>query len=142
MIEVKPYIPAHLRQLVVEGKQAHLAVLVEDDSYAEGLAQMPNYTAIDSAGQVLAVAGVWSPWEGRAVAHAILSSESGRQLTAIARAIVRYLDAAPFVRIEADVQTDREECHRFARLLGFERECTRRRFQFDLDFDLYARVRA
>lgn len=143
MIAVRPYLPAHLRALVVEGGQAHLGPLVENEAYAEALAAAgPNYSAIDEHGRVLCVAGIYVPWEGRALAHAILSSDCGRHLTSIVRAIGGFLEEAAFERVEAHVQTEREECHRFARLLGFERECTMRRFLAGDDFDLYSRVRA
>lgn len=127
--------------MVVDGRQDHLRDLVEDDTYAIGLAQCgPGYSAVDEDGRVLCVAGVYSPWEGRAAAHAILASDCGPRLLSIVRAIGAYLKTAPFERIEAYVETSRPECHHFARLLGFNREGTMARFQAGLDYDLYARI--
>ena len=142
MIRVEAYRPEHLGRLAASGAQAHLRPLVEDAAYAEGLAACgPGYAALDEADRVLCVAGLHVPWEGRAVTHALLSGDCGRSLGAIIGHIRRYLDAAPYARIEAHVQTDREECHRFACLLGFARECTMRRFLGADDFDLYARIK-
>lgn len=142
-VRVVPYEPAHLRRLIVKGKQAHLGVLVEDDSYAINLARGgPNYTAVDGQDRVLCIAGVYEAWEGRAIAHAFLASTCRPHLGGIMRAIGSWLATAPYARIEAHVQTSRAECHRFARLLGFARECTMRRFLGGEDFDLYARIRA
>lgn len=140
MIRVEPYEPAHLRRLVVDGKQAHLLPVVEDDTYAVNIARGgPNWTAFDGD-RPIAVAGFYSPWEGRAIAHAILASDCGRHLSAIIRQVRLGLLNNSYWRIEAHVKTDRPECHRFARLCGFTRLCTLRRFQAGADYDLYERV--
>jgi len=140
-VEIVRYEPAHLRRLVVENAQSYLRPLVEDETYAEGLARAgPNWSAI-ADNHVIGIGGFFEPWGGRAIAHAILASTSGPFLSAVVRAIRRGIAATPYDRIEAHVRSSREECHRFARLCGFARVATLRRFQAGDDFDLYEIVK-
>lgn len=138
---VLPFKKEHLQQMVIQQRQQGLEHLLTDDVYAM-LANNQSYTALDGD-EVLACAGVIEVAPGRACAWAYISSDVGSRMKFVTKAVRRFLDASQFRRIEMDVDCDFPQAHRWAKMLGFDMECERRKsFTPDgRDCALYARVR-
>ena len=94
-------------------------------------------------GRVVVCAGVEPMWQGRGYAWSYLSAGSGAHFVAIHKAVKRFLEIAPFVRVEASVVCEFEQGHRWARMLGFNLEAERMiSYGPDgRDYALYARVK-
>lgn len=133
--------PRHLEALMLQPSQAIMQPMLADPSYGPSLAEAgPAYSAVHGDA-VFACAGIIPQWNGRAVAWALIASEAGRHMVTIHKAVRRALDLHKFRRIETAVASDFEQGHRWARLLGFEREGRMRAYTPDgRDCDLYARV--
>lgn len=133
--------PEHLQRLLLQPSQAIMQPMLSDPSYGPSLAEAgPAYSAVHGDA-VFACAGLIPQWNGRAVAWALIASEAGQHLVGIHKAVRRALDLHPFRRVETAVRTDFDAGHRWARMLGFDREATMRGYAPDgYDYDLYARV--
>ena len=136
-----PFEREHLHRMVIQQKQQGLEHLVTPDvcGVLEG---GQSYTALDGD-EVVACAGVIEITQGRAVAWAYISQDVGRRMRFVTRAVKNFLDLTQFRRIEMDVDCEFPQAHRWAKMLGFEMECERRRsFTPDgRDCALYAMVR-
>lgn len=95
-------------------------------------------------GVIVAIVGVVAVHPGRAQVWTMLARNAGQHLLGLTRAVKMLLKGfGDYGRLEATVRTDFEPGHRWARLVGFERECTMRRFGPDgQDHDLYVRLKA
>lgn len=109
--------------------------------YGPSLAKAgPAYSLVDGD-EVFASAGLIPQWEHRAVAWALISAEAGKHFFLIHKAVRRALTFHNYRRVETSVACNFEQGHRWAQLLGFEREGRMRAFTPDgQDCDLYARV--
>ena len=138
---VLPFQRDHLQRMVIQQRQQGLEHLLTDDVYSV-LANSSAYTALDGD-EILACAGVIEVAPGRSVAWAYISQDVGRRMRGVTRAVKGFLDMSQFRRIEMDVDCEFPQAHRWARMLGFEMECERRRsFTPDgRDCALYAMVR-
>ena len=138
---VLPFKREHMEKMVIQQKQQGLEYLLTDDVYAV-IENGESYTALDGD-EILACAGVIPLAPGRAGAWAYISQNVGSRMKFVTRAVKRFLDIAQYRRIEMDVDCDFPQAHRWAKLLGFEMECERRKsFTPDgRDCALYARVR-
>lgn len=133
--------PAHLDRLLLQPSQAIMQPTLADPSYGPSLAAAgPAYSAVDGDA-VFACAGLIPQWQGRALAWALIAEEAGRHMVGIHKAVRRALDMHPFRRVETAVASDFMQGHRWAVMLGFEREGRMRAYTPDgQDCDLYARV--
>jgi len=141
-MDVVPFRAEHFDRLIVQEAQAYLSRWLPSKQNAEALEQTRAYTGI-ADGRVVACAGILPQWEGRAVTWAYLDERAGEHMTALHRAVKRYLDACPIRRIEATVDCEFEAGHRWARMLGFQLECERMRaYRADGgDSALYVRIK-
>ena len=133
--------PDHLQRLLLQPSQAIMQPTLADPSYGPSLAAAgPAYSAVDGDA-VFACAGLIPQWNGRALAWALIAAEAGRHMVGIHKAVRRALDVHPFRRVETAVVSDFVQGHRWATLLGFEREGRMRAYTPEgQDCDLYARV--
>jgi hypothetical protein len=138
---VAPFTREHLRVMVIQQKQQGLEHLLTSEVCAS-LENGSSYAALDGD-EVLACAGIIEVSPGRAVAWAYLSQNVGARMRGVTRAVKRFLDISTYRRIEMDVDCNFPQAHRWAKMLGFEMECERRRsFTPDgRDCALYAMVR-
>lgn len=115
--------------------------LLSDRNYGFNLFRGgPAYSGL-VGDQVIACMGLIPMWENRAMAWGLIAAEAGPHFVQITKAVMRTMELHPFRRIEASVKCDFQQGHRWARLLGFEREGTMRCYSPDGgDYDLYARV--
>lgn len=138
---IVPMTAAHLATLSLQPAQQLFSEIVRQPAYVQSLIDGgPAYALVDGD-EVFATAGLLPQWEGRAVAWALVSEAAGRRMVELHRAVLRCFEMHPFRRVETTVATHFEEGHRWARLLGFEREGTMRGYAPNgTDCDLYARV--
>ena len=101
-------------------------------------------TVTDNNGGIVAVVGVVAVHPGRALVWTVLARNAGQYMLGLTKAMKKLLEGfGDYDRLEAAVRTDFVPGHRWARLIGFERECTMRRFGPDgQDHDLYVRIKA
>jgi len=140
-MRVVPFDPSHLEILELQESQ-QLFRKFFDKNYGPALqASGPCFTAIDD-GQVLICAGAARQWDNRAIAWSLISAHAGRQFVRIHKAVTRFLETTDFNRIEAFVDADFEQAHRWIEMLGFQREGYMRQFTPDgRDSFLYARLK-
>ena len=138
---VVPFEREHLERMVIQQRQQGLEHLMTDEIY-DVLMRSPAYTALDGD-EVLACSGVVEVAPGRYGAWAYISENVGSRMLFVTRAIRRGLISTQYRRVEMDVDCDFPQAHRWAKMLGFELECERRKsFTPDgRDCALYARVR-
>lgn len=138
---VVPFKREHIEKMVIQDNQQGLEHLLTNDVYAV-IENGESYTALDGD-EVLACAGVIPLAPGRAGAWAYISGNVGSRMKFVTKAVKRFLDISQYRRIEMDVDCDFKQAHRWAKMLGFEMECERRRsFTPDgRDCALYAMVR-
>ena len=140
-MRVVPFEPLHLELLELQQSQ-QLFRNFFDRSYGPALqAAGPCYSVVD-AGDVLLCAGLVKQWSNRAVAWSLISEHAGRQFVRIHKSVRRFLDSADFNRVEAYVDADFQQGHRWIEMLGFQREGYMRQFTPDgKDSILYSRVK-
>jgi hypothetical protein len=141
-MRIEPFTADHLRGLALQPSQALMQRTLGDPAYGAMLASSNlAWTAFDDD-DVLACMGLIPMWEHRAYAWGLLAVEAGRHLLGITRAVWRTMELHPFRRIETTVRADFVEGHRWARLLGFEREGALTAYAPDgATCDMYARIR-
>lgn len=142
MINVVPFHISHLHKMVHQERNKGLDFLNVDETF-KALEGEAAYTVL-SEDDVICCAGVVGMHNGRGVAWAYLANGlSNRTMVHVTHAVKRYLDNAPFHRIEMHVDCDFEKAHNWARHLGFEKECDRMKaFTPDKrDCALYAMVK-
>lgn len=133
--------PEHLRRICLQPHQAILSSEIAKPEYGPALVEAgPCYSAVDGD-NVLACAGFYPQWTGRAIVWALLSETAGRHFVRIHRAVLRSFELHPFRRIETAVAAGFPEGDRWATMLGFQREGLMRAYLPDGgDAHLYARV--
>lgn len=138
---VVPFTREHIKRMIIQQRQQGMEALLSDD-ILRLLESSKSYTALDGD-EVLACAGVVDMAPGRAGAWAYISQGVGNRMVGVTRAVRSFLRNAEYRRIEMDVDCEFPEAHRWAKMLGFELECERRRsFTPDgRDCALYAMVK-
>lgn len=141
MIERIRFNKRHLDKMIHQEGQKGLEYLETNELFAM-LEGEDSYSIMDGE-EVLCCAGVVKMNEGRGVAWAYLADELNTRMVIVTRIVKRYLNGAPFHRIEMHVDCDFAEAHRWAKMLGFEKECDRMKaFTPDKrDCALYAMVK-
>lgn len=138
---IVPFESQHLEQINLQDSQAYFGSMIEPDWGPSLMQAGPCFSAIHD-GAVLASSGVIKHWENRATAWALLSKDATPHFVRIHRAVSRFLDLTDFKRVEAFVDADFEEGHRWIQMLGFEREGYMRSFSPNgNDAILYARIK-
>ena len=142
MILIEPYRPEHMSSLRIQPAQSLFVPYAEDNAYCRALAEAgPAFAAVRD-GLTLAIGGCVEQSPGRAIAWALLSQTDGASFVRIHRAVARWLEVAPWRRIEAVVDAGFPAGHRWMSMLGFSHEGRMRGYTPEGgDCDLYARVR-
>lgn len=140
-MRIVPFEPDHLNRILLQPSQAIMQPIMSNPEYGPSLAKAgPAYSLVDGDA-VFATAGLIKQWDHRAIAWALISEEAGPHFFMIHKAVRRALTFHNYRRVETSVSCDFEQGHRWARMLGFEREGRMRAFTPDgRDCDLYARV--
>lgn len=126
-MRVEPFRAAHLATLTLQPAQAAWRGRIDGEAGAALEASGLAWTVRDRA-RIIGCGGVIDRGGGRGEAWALLAQDAGAGMLAATRAVRRYLQTAPFRRIEAVTAVDFEPAARWTRLLGFEREGRMRAF--------------
>lgn len=141
-MRVIPFAAEHLDLLDIQEGQQYLRKFLPLE-LRKALQGEYSYTALDGD-RVIACAGLAPQWEGRAIAWAYLANDLGAlAMMKVHQAVLRFLEVAPFDRIEATVDLEFGPGHRWMRMLGFTVEAPHMpKYRPDGgDSSLYARVR-
>lgn len=139
-MQVIPFKAEHVTQIALQPKQMYLSQWVTHDQ-AAALEQYPSFTGMVD-GEVVGVMGVLPQWQGRALGWGLLSCTGPKNFVEVHRAVLHFLDGCYIQRIEATVDCDHEQGHRWIKMLGFELEAERMKAYAPdgHDCSLYARV--
>ncbi len=141
-LKIVPFEAGHIQLLKLQKAQAE-ACGIYDPSYGAALEHVGNSFTGLLNGRPIICAGVAKQWEGRGLAWALMSDECGPYFVQITRAIKRYLDAANWRRLEAQVDVDFARAIRWAEMLGFQVESHMPRFtEHGRDAFMYVRFGA
>ena len=139
---VRPWLTGDTQQLQIQSAQKYMLGLPEMSADLSRLAQKGLAFTAEQHGDVLAIAGVTPQWENRALAWALIGDCAGQHFPSIHKAVRRFLERAPYRRIEASVDVGFEQGHRWIKMLGFEIEGYMRAYRPDgADMLLYARIK-
>lgn len=141
-MEVVVFRPEHFDMLNEQDVTQVLREYTSPD-HAEKLAGCKYaFTGVEE-GRVLICAGLVEYWKDRAVAWAVVDTNCKPHFWKIHKAVKRFLEVAPYRRIEAEVDVDFEAGHRWAEMLGFTLEAPLMRAYHPngRDCSLYAKVR-
>lgn len=144
MVQVVPLKAAHVKYLAESGALTYLTDYVRDENLALLEKEKFAFTALDEEGLPVACGGVIFSWPGRAEAWAFFDPfRSQRHFLAIHRLVVRFLETTDITRIEATVDVNFAEGHRWIQLLGFQMEAQLlRRYTVDgRNVSLYSRIK-
>ncbi len=113
-----------------------------DDLDIEPLAKIGLVKTIEQDNNVLCVLGLSPQWTNRAIAWAVLSETSGNHFIKLHRIARNLFNSFDFRRIEATVDVNFKQGHRWMKMLGFEPEGYMKAYTpTGGDQILYARVR-
>lgn len=140
-MRVVPFKAWHLIALDRQPRQPERPEDAEPAAYEAG---GPAWTVIGPDRLPIACAGfLEASWPGQALAWSILGVHLGALMVPFTRRVRHEFAAAGYRRLEAIVESDHAEGHRWARLIGMTREGTLRRWgPRGVDHDIYARVAA
>jgi hypothetical protein len=140
-VEFLPYQPEHMKQLVLQEAQRYMGTWI-DDNYANAVANTPAWTCI-ADGKVICCGGFIEMWTGRAMTWALLSFHASKYFLQLHRYVKMRIDTAGYRRIEATVDREFPDGHRWVHMLGFKLEAERlRNYRPDgADCSLYAKVK-
>lgn len=139
---IVPYEPRHYEALTIQAAQMTMGPLSDEQRLALGT-HGPSYSILDGE-RTLFCGGAVELWPGRAFVWAVLSGAIGTQFPGVHRAVLRFLEAVPYRRLETAVRSDFAEGQRWARMLAFTCETPGGMLAYGpdgLSYDLYARVR-
>lgn len=144
MIHVDQFQPGDLAEIEPQAAQPAARGVPREMAWAL-LRAGPAFTARDGAGRIVLTAGFQILHAGHARCWCVLAAVDGfalAELTRRTRNVIEAMQADHCRRIDMEVETAFGPGHRWAKLLGFTRECTMRGYGPEgQDFDLYARVR-
>lgn len=126
-LEVVPFKREHLFELKLQRAQAMFYEQFTPE-YGYALEESGNCFTGLANGTPVVCAGVVEQWHGRGLAWALIAESAGPHFVVITRAVKRFLDIAPWQRIEAQVDAEFGRGIRWAEMLGFEVESKMSRF--------------
>ncbi len=131
----------HLMAMALQPSQEWLYELVGPYEAAQLEGRYAFTGLVD--GEPVICGGAMEVWAGRALLWAYLSPLAGPHMRVITRGARDLIAGFPFKRLEAAVECDFENGHKWARLLGLELETPRARkyLQNGKDCAIYTKVR-
>lgn len=131
----------HLEWLKSQPGHEHLSTIKTE--YAVELQKSPySRSIISDDGRVLCCGGLLLYWHQRGEVWAFFNQNCRREFLSIHKLALQFLRALPVNRVEASVEVDHKEGHRWCKLLGFKREAKvcRAYLPNGKDASLYARI--
>lgn len=141
MFERIPFKKEHLEPLMLQKINAYLPEWVRN-GHALDMEKTYAFTGIVK-GEIMICGGITEVWAGRGHLWSIFSDRAGANFLPVFRGIKRFLEEAPFARVEMSVPCDFFLGKRRAELLGFNLECARAKHYLPngQDCSLYARIK-
>lgn len=139
-LHVEPLMAEHIDALRVQPAQLEVGHITREQL----LSLVGEHSFAGMVGdQVVGIAGAVEMWAGRAQAWAQIGVDAGPHWPGIHGAVLRFLELAPYRRVEIAVDCAWPAAHRWARALGFVLEAERMRAftPGGRDAALYARVK-
>jgi len=130
-------------QMTTQPRQSVEHSIGASDPNLDVIADMEHSLTFKKDGKALVCAGIIPIWSGRGAAWLILSDEVHHAEMRIVHAeVLKFLDNAPFRRIETSVDSEFRQAHRWAIMLGFKPEGEMKSYcPQGRDHWLYARVK-
>lgn len=143
MIEIVNFKEEHLKYILETGmldKKLQPFILPE---YGKALEKAPGVFTILDDRKAIVFGGIKEFWQNRGEAWLIFGKPRTENFIEIFNIVKKFLASAPQKRIEMVVECDFVQGHRWARLLGFEKEadCLKSYLPGGYDASLYAMVR-
>lgn len=132
----------HLKRLRLQIGQGWAEQYLTDE-YAEALERDTQAFTCFVGDRIIGCCGWLEFGPHRALLWSFIDESAGRHMVALHRSVKLFLDAAPYKRIEAEVDVEFEAGHRWIKMLGFECEAPRLRAHRPDGGDsaLYARIK-
>lgn len=127
MIEVRAAEVKDIHDIDIQDAQKGL-LLCADADYAESLVLSKVAITILDGDEILAVIGAQEMWEGRGVVWSLLSKNARNHMAAITKICLSALETSMFWRLELHVEAGFVAGERWARMLGFKKDCYLARF--------------
>lgn len=109
------------QRIDLQDAQRYMLGMVEMTTDITPLANAGLAWTMEHDDEIIAIGGL-VPGDGVAVAWTLLSRHANRHLSAIHRAVRRFLSASPFPLIEATVDVGFTEGEKWMKMLGFRFE--------------------
>lgn len=120
MIEVVKFEPEHIAALIEQPATAWLGQHL-DRQHSVALSEHISYTFV-SNGKILGCAGAVEFWPNRCEVWAVLTDGLKQDFLPLHNAAKKQIEKLPYVRIEAKVDRNYLNAHRWVRSLGFQLE--------------------
>ncbi len=142
MLEVERFKATDLKEIMEQPAMAYLGEFITDANRVEMEKGLWSYT-VRVKGRALMCAGVTEYWPNRGEAWAIIDRDVKVEFLRIHRVVKRFLDVCPLRRIEATIDLDFKQGHRWVEMLGFKLEAPKMKaYRPDgRDASLYALVK-
>jgi len=137
---VIPFSLHHLDGFELQDRQEFMTTLIADKEYREGLAETEAYSVLCD-GVCVMMAGLYNAGGGRALVWCMLSKYATRQMFGLSKTIRTFLELSKYQRIEATIETNFKEGHRWAELLGMIKEVDMPNYYEGQTYSLYARCK-
>lgn len=140
----------HLAEIDLQDEQKYFEAKCQDVNFRVAIAREGGETAILDYGEgkapvILGCAGVMRTVDGVGIAWSVLSKYIGKYMTRSTRYIKKYLQeklATEFHRIEMCANDEFKAACRWAEMLGFEYESTKRQAtEYRQDVRVYVMIR-
>lgn len=142
MIIVQQLRPEHAKAIGIQKAQMSVGTLLKTDGYVESLISTGPAYACLVGDKVIAMAGVSMFWNGRGHGWATIADNGRPYLKAITKEVMNFLKFTSISRIETAVDCRFDAGHKWAQMLGFQKEGTMRSWGPNGEnYDLYSRVK-
>lgn len=140
-IQAIPLEAVDMKYLQSQGAMKGISEYLTDDKI-EKLRETECYTLINSEKEIVACAGVIEYWPGRVEAWMFFHPKCKKDFLGIYKIIKKFLKTRRFRRVEATVNKDFVNGHRWVKAFGFklEAETLKKYGLFGEDSSLYALV--
>lgn len=137
-----PFVPAHLIGFELQEAQSWLQPHLNTSEYVNSLTAFGDAFTLIASGNVAGCGGMINLSPTRGHLWALVDKNAGKSLLGATRLVREFLEKQSKMRIEIAVKTSFQAGHRWAAMLGFEREGTLRKWGDDgNDYDSYARIK-
>jgi RimJ/RimL family protein N-acetyltransferase len=139
-MKIVPFHPDHVAELKMQPAQDRIRWILTPEYIAKLGSAGPALTAIHDS-TILGCAGIGFMRRDCGVLWGMVSASAGAHFVAIHRAVTRFIQANPLVRLEATAESTFAPACRWLELLGFENEGLMRKYGPDgADYVRYARI--